>query len=377
MFFPNSTEYALQDANYWSLNQASVHSVCRVAPSSSADVSVALTVLKDECCPFAVKSGGHAAFRNASNIDGGVTIDFKNMAKVSISSDQKQVSVEPGLRWAQVYEKLDKVGLGVVGGRVADIGVGGLTLGGGISFFSGRYGWACDNFNNYEVVFADGTIHDVNYTSFPDLYFALRGGGNNFGIVTRFDLAAFPQGQMWGGQTVYSEDKLPTLFKAFVQFNINHPNDSYAAYILSTAYVQSLDTYYISGSVEYGIPQANPPIFHEITVVPRISDTLRITDLTNLTIELNASNPGGFRETYWTFMTRNDAKLMAGIQSIFESEVQNIKNVTGILPAVTFQPISTAMTSKFAKNGGNALGISEADGPLICEHSPSTLTKWL
>ena len=102
-------------------------------------------------CPFAVKSGGHAAFAGASNIEGGVTIDLARLKQIQVSSDRTLTRVGAGNRWVDVYSHLDPMQLSVVGGRVADIGVGGLTLGGGISFFSGRYGWALDSVINYEV----------------------------------------------------------------------------------------------------------------------------------------------------------------------------------------------------------------------------------
>lgn len=102
-------------------------------------------------CQFAVKSGGHAAFSGASNINGGLTIDLINLNQVTLSADHTQASIGPGNRWFDVYSALEPKGLTVIGGRVADIGVGGLTLGGGMSFFSARYGWACDNVNTYEV----------------------------------------------------------------------------------------------------------------------------------------------------------------------------------------------------------------------------------
>jgi FAD/FMN-containing dehydrogenase len=102
-------------------------------------------------CQFAVKSGGHATFAGASNIDGGMTIDLINLNKVDVSQDGTETSVGPGNTWYDVYSKLEVLCLSVIGGRVSAIGVGGFTLGGGISFFSGRYGWGCDNVNTYEV----------------------------------------------------------------------------------------------------------------------------------------------------------------------------------------------------------------------------------
>jgi hypothetical protein len=149
--FPGETQYLYQESRYWSQQQETTDPTCRVAPTLTLDVSLTLYVLKIVGCQFAVKSGGHGAFVGASNINGGVAIDLLNMNSVTVSADQTQASYGAGNRWIDVYNKLETVGLAVIGGRVADIGVGGLTLGGGISFFSGRFGWACDNVNNYEV----------------------------------------------------------------------------------------------------------------------------------------------------------------------------------------------------------------------------------
>jgi FAD/FMN-containing dehydrogenase len=245
-----------------------------------------------------VKSGGHAAFTGASNINGGLTIDLLKLNQITVSPDKTQTSVGPGNTWFDVYSQLEGEGLSVIGGRVSAIGVGGLTLGGGISFFSGRYGWACDNVNTYEVVFADGTIQEVSYNSYLDLYFALRGGGNNFGIVTRFDLVTFPQGDLWAGSQTFIYDNVTAaaLNEAFYYIDENSMEDPYAQVILAYAYVQSIDTYIIASDLQYGKPVVNPPILQNFTSVPgAVANTLRITNLTGLTQEFNASNPSGFR----------------------------------------------------------------------------------
>jgi hypothetical protein len=217
-----------------------------------------------------------------------------------------------------------------------------------------------------QVVFADGSIHDVNQNTYPDLYFALRGGGNNFGIVTRFDLASFEQGKMWGGQFAYTQDKMPGLIQAFHDFNINHYQDPQAAVILAYVYFAPFQSYLASVDLEYSLPMANPPILNNFTSIPNVGSSARIINLTDLTIELNSTQPGGLRETFWAFMVKNDAQLMADVQKIFEEEAANIISAANVVPALVFQPISTAMTSHFTRNGGNALGITEADGPLVC-----------
>jgi hypothetical protein len=142
---------------------------------------------------------------------------------VELSEDESVVGLGSGLTWMSVYKELEQKGLMVTGGRVGSVGVGGFTLGGGISFLDNLYGWACDNVRNFEVrsrcifwlalltmlqvVLANGSIVNANVESHPDLYFALRGGGNNFGIVTRFDYETRRHGQMWGGnQVMFVED---------------------------------------------------------------------------------------------------------------------------------------------------------------------------
>ncbi|KAL6716687.1 hypothetical protein ACLMJK_006255 [Lecanora helva] len=357
-----SPTYDQQQSRYWSNQQAETKPTCRVAPTNAQEVSATLLITAFFQCPFAVKSGGHAAFAGASNIQGGVTIDLANLNQVQVSADRTVTQVGAGNRWLDVYSHLDPQELSVVGGRVADIGVGGLTLGGGISFFSGRYGWACDGVRNYQVVLANGQITNVNQQSYPDLYFALRGGGNNFGIVTRFDLETFPQGQMWGGMTVHPLEANVSVYNAFNNFAKNASNDPDAALITAVAFAQG--QYFISNDYEYAKPVVNPPIFHEFTSIPNITSTTRITSLSSLTRELNASNPSGFRETYTTATFKNNPELQIQILDFFHEEVENLKDAKGFLPALVMQPITKAMISHFSKNGGNALGIKESDGPL-------------
>ena len=189
---PHTSGYAAHNS-YWSTRQSELTPNCFVSPSSKTQVSKALKVIRTLKVPFTVKSGGHVPFPS-SNIDTGIVIDLVNLNEIKLSQDKSVVSVGPGNRWTNVAEVLDPEGLAVVGGRVGDIGVSGLTLGGGISWFSGKYGWACDNVRAYEVVLADGRIVVATSEQNADLYKALRGGGGpNFGIVTRFDLETFEQ----------------------------------------------------------------------------------------------------------------------------------------------------------------------------------------
>jgi len=142
---------------------------------------------------------------------------------------------------------------------------------------------------------ANGAIVNANNVTNPDLYFALRGGGNNFGIVTRFDLETFAHGQMWGGMTIYPLSTNASQFDAFYWFNENAAADPNAALILAFAYSQQAGAYIFSNSYEYIQPVVAPAVFENFTSIPNITSTARITDLLNLTVELKAAQPYGFR----------------------------------------------------------------------------------
>jgi len=106
----------------------------------------------------------------------------------------------------------------VVGARATGIGVAGFLLGGGYSYLTSQYGLAIDNIVAYELVLPSGAIVEVTANSHPDLFFALKGGYNNFGIVTRFTLSAFPQGQVWGGSLSFTAEQIPTISRATTEF---------------------------------------------------------------------------------------------------------------------------------------------------------------
>ncbi|KIX97936.1 uncharacterized protein Z520_06014 [Fonsecaea multimorphosa CBS 102226] len=352
---------------YWSVQQESVDPYCIYKPTSAAQVSIAILLSRLTQCPFAVKSGGHAAFAGASNIQGGITISLEKINEIQLSSNQQTADVGPGNTWYTVYTTLQPAGVTPIGGRVSAIGVGGLTTGGGISFFSNIYGWACDNVVSYEVVTASGIIITASATQNPDLYFALRGGGNNFGIVTKFTLNVIPLpgGLMWGGGRVSTEDQFDALVDAFYNVGINSPSDPNAAQILSFAYAQSANLSVAAADLQYAKPVANAPIFSEYLAIPAISDTTKVRTQADLTQEFNASNPNGLRETYWAATYKLNKNHTAAVRDIFFEELESIKDAAGLVPAATLQVISEGQLAGMTKNGGNPLGLSASAGPFL------------
>lgn len=159
---------------------------------------------------------------------------------------------------------------------------------------------------------------------------------------------------------VYPITANASIFNAFNNFANNASSDPDAVLIVPVAY--ALGNYFFATDIEYAKPVVNPPIFHEFTAIPTLSSTMRITNLSDLTLELNASIPSGFRETYTTATFKNSPKLQTKITELFVHEVEIIKDAAGLLPALVMQPITEPMISHFSKRGGNALGIGESDG---------------
>lgn len=218
---PNSTGYQTVQNSYWSETAGNLSPVCITRPKNTKQVASIVKVLSycGSDVRLAVKSGGHGSWPGWSSTDGGVLISMDLINGIQNVADKGYALVGSGAHWVDVYKSLEPQGVTAIGGRFASIGVGGLLVGGGISYFSGLHGMACDNVLNYEVVLADGTIANVNQTSKPDLFRALKGGGNQFGIVTRFSLKTYRHTtQVWAGILTFSIDKASQVFNATQNF---------------------------------------------------------------------------------------------------------------------------------------------------------------
>ena len=187
---------------------------------------------------------------------------------------------------------------------------------GGNSFFAPRYGFACDGIGNFEVVLASGRIIDVNLHSNRDLFKALKGGNNNFGIVTRFDFVTFNQGEVWGGFIVHPYQTLPSQVKALQDFTSasGAGTDPYAAVI--NAYIFGpTGPEFIANQYTYTKPQPYPQILQNFTnIEPQISNSMRVSDLLNITDEVGAGTPNGYRYACLPYIvSHDDVKLTEGM----------------------------------------------------------------
>ncbi|KAL8915022.1 MAG: hypothetical protein Q9171_000462 [Xanthocarpia ochracea] len=368
---PEVPVYNGTSASFWSAQEQTVTPNCIVKPTTTKDVSAAIFVLSalsvqtrfSNECKFAIKGGGHTPQRGAANQPAGVTIDLGAFKQVDVSPDRKTTSIGPGNRWADIYPKLDAQGLAIPGGRVATVGVGGLITGGGTSFFSRRVGFVCDNVINYELVLPYGKVVNVN-ASTPDLFKALKGGSNNFGVVTRFDIKSFESGPFWGGVVVYPITTLPQQVVAFVGLAGAQPYDPFAALVHSYSYTAG--NWVIYNNYEYTkVPaQPYPPAFKPFTdIQPQILNTMRVSNLTDFTVELAVNLPPGKRQIFITLTHGLSASLLTQIYTAADTALQPIKLALGLVYYLTFQPLPTVTTTKGSTT--NNLGLDASDRNLV------------
>jgi FAD/FMN-containing dehydrogenase len=149
------------------------------------DVARAVNFARTEGLPVSVRGGGHSTAGFAVR-EGGLVIDLSQMKGISVDPQSRTARAEPGLTLKELIAATQPHGLVTTTGIVSDTGIAGLTLGGGVGWLEGRFGLTCDNVLAFEVVTADARLRRVSPSEHPDLYWALRGGGGNFGVVTGF-----------------------------------------------------------------------------------------------------------------------------------------------------------------------------------------------
>ena len=181
-----------------------------------ADVQAALAYARAQGLSIAVRGGGHSA-SGLSASEGGVVIDLHQMNEVEVDTDARIARAGGGTTWGQFDAATATHGLATTGGVISTTGIGGLTLGGGIGWLMRKHGLACDNLVAAEVVTADGQVLTASAEENPDLFWALRGGGGNFGVVTAFTFRLHPLTEVTGGQLVHPAERAGDLLRFYRQ----------------------------------------------------------------------------------------------------------------------------------------------------------------
>lgn len=189
-----------------------------------ADVVQAVNYARNNDLTLAVRGGGH----NGGGLgvcDGGLVLDLSLMNGVRVDPTARTVRAEGGATWGKVDHAAHAFGLAVPSGIISTTGVGGLTLGGGLGHLTRKYGLTIDSLLAADVVLADGSLVTASAKENPDLFWALRGGGGNFGVVTSFLFQGRPVDTIIGGPTLWELDKAPEVMRWYREFLPNAPED--------------------------------------------------------------------------------------------------------------------------------------------------------
>jgi len=193
--------------------------------AKTSDVQAAVEFARDMRMPLTVKGNGHSYAGN-STCDGGLLIDLKPMSTISIDAGARRAVVQAGATWGEFDAAAQAFGLAASGGTVSTVGISGLTLGGGEGWLTRKHGLACDNLIAADVVTASGDCIQASADTNPDLFWAIRGGGGNFGVVTRFEYALHEVGpELLAGQVIYDSRRLPELLRFYRDYFADAPDE--------------------------------------------------------------------------------------------------------------------------------------------------------
>lgn len=193
-----------------------------VRVETTQDVAEAVRFARANNTPFAVKSGGHSVAGH-SNPEGALLIDMSQLKAVNIDPARQIARVQPGATSGELAGPAHAYGLALSTGDASSVGIGGLTTGGGIGFMVRKFGLAIDNLLSVEVVTADGEILRASSKENSDLFWAVRGGGSNFGIITEFEFKLARVGAVYGGALVLPATQ--EILRAYIDYAVNAPDD--------------------------------------------------------------------------------------------------------------------------------------------------------
>ena len=193
--------------------------------SGAADVVDAVNFAREHGLDLSIKAGGHNVAGNAVN-DGGIVLDLSQMRGVHVDPDTSTVRVQGGATWGDADRESQLFGLAVPGGVVSTTGVAGLTLHGGLGHLRRKHGLSIDSLVSVDIVTADGQFRKASATENEDLFWAVRGAGSNFGVVTSFEFQAYPVGPMvFVGATFYPLEEGPTVIAGWRDFMATAPEE--------------------------------------------------------------------------------------------------------------------------------------------------------
>lgn len=376
---PLSLAYTAEQNEYWSESCTLLKPSCIIFPTTVDEVAAVVSILKDNDEDFAVKSGGHNPNKYWSSVEDGPIISTSKLDQVLLNQETGVLRAGPGQRLDSIAAELDGTGWTFVGGRIGNTGIGGLILGGGLSYMSAQYGWSASSVIEYEVVLADGSIVTASEDEHPDLYVALKGGGNNFGIVTAYTLQAHRQDDVYGGNLVFlrTKEKDEKLLKAVRDFTEYNEDDKAAVIVTAErANLNAIDTWILF--LFYDAPEAPEGIFKNFTDVGPFLNTVRRRTYANMMglsnwVVVEASTVHIATETIPLPSAENSFEVFDSLHTHWREMSASTLAVPGIVASIAYQPFPKRIAEAARARGDDLISADPDADKLIIEMNYSFL----
>ncbi|KAK0721903.1 hypothetical protein B0T26DRAFT_739276 [Lasiosphaeria miniovina] len=342
--YANTCSEVAENTSVESTSCAALKPSCIIFPKNAAEVSAIVSVLNGNNESFAINSGGHNPNNYWSSVAGGPLISTQKLDQVLLDPTTGRVRVGPGQRLDSTAAALQGTGWTFVGGCIGNTGVGGLVLGGGLSYMSAQYGWAASSVLEYELVLANGTIRTVTATNYPGLFKSIKGGGNNFGIVVSYLVQAYRKGTIYGGNIVFVrtpevDAKILQTVRDFTEYNV----DDKAAVIVTAerTNVNLVDSWILFLFYDGAVPPAGT--FDNFTSIGPILNTARERTYADLMAFSNwvivpASIVTIATETIPLPSPENLAAVMYDMHAHWRNVSGTTLAVPGIVASIAWQP---------------------------------------
>jgi FAD/FMN-containing dehydrogenase len=262
-----------------------------------ADIIDAVNFARTHELLVSVRGGGHNITGNAV-CDGGLMIDLSRMKSVRVDPAKRTARAEAGLTWGEYNRETQAFGLASTGGVISTTGIAGLTLGGGLGWLMGKHGLSCDNLLSADIVTADGQFLTASASEHPDLFWGLRGGGGNFGVVTSFEYRVHPVDSVLAGMVLHPMAKAKDVLRFYREYARSAPDELTAFAALMTSPEGAPVVAIIVGHI-------GPIAEGERLVAPvrkfgsPIADTIGPMSYVQLNTMLDAAFPYGGVQRYW------------------------------------------------------------------------------
>ncbi|KAI1392342.1 uncharacterized protein F4822DRAFT_441357 [Hypoxylon trugodes] len=350
-----TSEYETQRDYPWYVQTCWAPAAAYIQPSSAQEVAEILAVIVKTGSKFAIRTGGHNPNSGFSSVDGaGIVIDLRQLNSLSLDKEKGALHVGAGSSWGDVYSYLEDNGLSAIGGRDTLVGLAGFLLGGGLPAFPNIHGTGADGVRGLEVVLADSSIITANVQDNKELYRALKGGGSNFGIVTKFDLAVHPLIKVQSTINLYNPSDYPNIIRATVKVQEAMEADPKIG----------LFTNFNAGFVAVGMlyadspdekPKVFDPFFDLTSLITAVAPTTNGTLLSLAKAMAHSTEPQ--KRKIGTVTTKVSYDLYLGVYEAWLDVTNKLsKNIT---LHFTVQPVSKAGAQAGEAQGGNTMGVEK------------------